>query len=191
MSKLSRKCCSFRTTESKTEAKGHLFMSCSLRTDYQSSSLLPCIWPLQAANGVHLPRAELQCYLFSLPQMQEHRTEGLRTRKRDPAVWNASPFWLLFSCCSYGRVLKQKTHQHLLPCKLWHDCFSCDGSLSWLSAHCLCSCNCSCPKTKRRPGEMELWGGTTIKVGATKDAPRHFRVGSLVGLALHNTPLRT
>lgn len=133
MSKLSRKCCSFRTTESKTEAKGHLFIVLLSEDDYQSPSLLPCIkllqganeihlqspsllpciWPLQAANGVHLPRAELQCYLFSLPQMQEHRTEGLRTRKRDPAVWNASPFWLLLSCCSYGRVLKHKTHPTL------------------------------------------------------------------------------
>lgn len=69
-----------------------------------------------------------------------------------------------------------KHTQHLLPCKLWHDCFLCDGSLSWLSALCLCSCNCSCPQTRRRPGEMEKWDGTTMSLAHHNHIPLHITI---------------
>lgn len=157
MSKLSRKCCSFRIKQN--WSKRSLAQSPALGEPITSPH--PC-YPVSGHSRQPIefifPEQSYSVNQFSLPQMQEHRTEGLRTRKRDPAVWNAHPFWLLFFCCSYGRVLKHKTHQHLLPCKMWHDCFSCDGSLSWLYARCLCSWNWSHPKWVPKPeGDPERW----------------------------------
>lgn len=110
-----------------------------------SSSSAPILATLYLATpGSHWSSSsQSRVTVLSVLLASNARTQNWRSQNQEkgPCCVKCTSLLASFSCCSYGRVFKHKTHQHLLPCKMWHDCLSCDGSLSWLYARCLCSCN--------------------------------------------------